>query len=176
MVDEVDDYLLSHGIPFLRYIDDQVMFANSESECQKYVVLLAKRLHEFQGLSLNMAKTRVSDSNTIIDRFISYKAKSQQLREGIIDVVLEGDPYRKMRPDDMDESQLKYLNTKAPLILESALNGDLVGFRSVKFVLKVLTALKLPELVGVILTNLERLPLYLKPLLIFLTCSTKLTI
>jgi len=49
---EVDMFLLSQDIDFIRYIDDYIVFGATEAECLRALFLLGSRLQETQGLSL----------------------------------------------------------------------------------------------------------------------------
>src|SRR5690349_1594103 len=59
LLSEVDGYLESCGLDFIRYVDDFVFFGKSATNCLQALYALGERLEETQGLSLNMAKTKV---------------------------------------------------------------------------------------------------------------------
>ncbi len=55
---DIDNYLLSEGVNFIRYVDDFRMFAPNLLTAQKWLSLLTNRLFR-EGLMLNSAKTKL---------------------------------------------------------------------------------------------------------------------
>ncbi len=71
----VDNYLMSLGVDFIRYVDDYRMFAPDAHKAQYWLTLLIDRLDE-EGLMINMSKTKIEASNLHEeDRNISEKPK-----------------------------------------------------------------------------------------------------
>lgn len=70
-ISDVDELLLGNGVDFLRFNDDYRIFASSETEAYKHLVLLAETLNRNHGLSLQSQKTSVYDKDTFNDRFLS---------------------------------------------------------------------------------------------------------
>ncbi len=155
---EVDDFLHSNNVNFMRYVDDFFIFGNSEAECLQALYLLGTRLHQSQGLSVNMAKTRIRRSQDVLREMSSPKNGDKALRDRIIQEVFRGDPYVSVDYSRLTASQ-KSLITQldARKTLDGALNGDLIDLTGVRFVLNVLSALQKPDLVDPILDNLNRL-------------------
>ena len=93
LLSEVDEYLESHGVEFLRYVDDYVFFAETFSEGLKTLYLLAERLQTTQGLSLNMAKTKILLTRKLIEELTDPSEKSARFRQHIVEDIFGGDPY-----------------------------------------------------------------------------------
>ena len=58
----VDNYLMSLGVDFIRYVDDYRMFAPDAHKAQYWLTLLIDRLDQ-EGLMINMSKTKIEASN-----------------------------------------------------------------------------------------------------------------
>jgi hypothetical protein len=56
----IDSGLLAHGIPYVRFVDDYRIFANSYSEAHKYLRILTDLLDR-EGLYINTQKTSLFD-------------------------------------------------------------------------------------------------------------------
>ena len=159
LLHEVDEYLLSFGFRFVRFVDDYYFFCNSESECLKALFLLGTRLQDTQGLSLNTYKTRVFTKEQFADEKKKQNRPDIELRDTVIKKVFNGNPYATISYDQLTPEQQIMINSMdAKKILEVALKGDqVVDISAIKFVLNVLTALRRPELVDPVLDNLGRL-------------------
>lgn len=155
---EVDDYLVSHGVSFTRYIDDYAIFGQSEAECLRALFVLGQRLHSTQGLSLNMAKTRVMKADALASEMTPPEARGSPLKTRIFLEVLHGDPYTEIDPEKLTREEkvlLDELDTQK--ILDVALAGDIVDLREVKFVLTILSGLRRAEQIDRVIGNLDRL-------------------
>lgn len=151
---EVDDFLASRGIDFVRWVDDYRIFGKSEADCLRSLYQLGARLLSTQGLSLNMAKTRV----VAVDAYHKI-SPGAELRETVWRKVFGGNPYAEVDFDSLNDEQKKLIGeVDAQALLQKALvSGEVADFRVVAFVLSVLTAFRRPELAEVVLSHLERL-------------------
>jgi hypothetical protein len=156
---EVDTYLISQKIDFIRYVDDYIFFGESEAECLRSLFLLGSRLQETQGLSLNSAKTRVWTARDYKDRLDMRDQPAAKLRKMIEDKVFGGDFYHDITYDELTPNQKRLLNKlDIPGVLDAALaKEDLTDFASIKFILNVMSALSRPELTDLVLNNLGKL-------------------
>lgn len=76
---EVDNYLISKRIAFVRFVDDYRIFANDAKEAHYYLNLFIARL-SLEGLSVNTGKTSIEKAK-------EYKEKSEEDNEvEIIDI------------------------------------------------------------------------------------------
>lgn len=151
---EVDDFLVSRRVRFVRWVDDYRIFGASESECLRALFLLGERLQQTQGLSLNMAKTRVSTAYAF-----RRTSPAADIRDAVIRKVFGGNPYAEVDYDALTEEQKKLIGeVDAKALLKRALvTNEVADFRAVAFVLTVLTAFRRPELADIVLSNLDRL-------------------
>jgi len=156
---EVDEYLLSCDIEFVRWVDDYWIFGASESQVVSGLFRLGERLNQTQGLSLNPAKTRIRTCTQFTQEVLHRDDPVADLRSQIMDVVLEEDgpyaevDYESLRPDQ--KAAIDALDARSTL--EGALEGDLVNLKAVKFILTFLSAFRRPDLVDLVLDNLPRL-------------------
>ncbi len=79
----VDNYLVSMGVDFIRFVDDFRFFAPDTETAHYWLTLLIERLSQ-EGLSINMSKTKIEpssqyikdESNVKIDKRICNKEKN----------------------------------------------------------------------------------------------------
>jgi Reverse transcriptase (RNA-dependent DNA polymerase) len=155
---EVDDFLRSHGLNFIRYVDDMVFFGKTSKECLQALYILAERLEQTQGLSLNMAKTKILRTEALVVQATDPDDVNASLRNRVIEDVFGGDPYNEVDYDDLDQDQKALLDSvNAQKLLEGALSEDLVDLPMVTFVLNMLASLRRPEHIDIVLENLDRL-------------------
>ncbi|MCM8527217.1 MAG: RNA-directed DNA polymerase [Lentisphaeraceae bacterium] len=57
---EVDNFLLSHGVQFARFVDDYRLFAKDAKQAHYWMSLLVERL-SLEGLLINQSKTQITD-------------------------------------------------------------------------------------------------------------------
>lgn len=153
---EVDEFLLSKDVNFLRHDDDYIIFGDA-NECLLGLFLLGERLQQTQRLSLNADKTRVMAA----DYYLSHHHPSGQdtgTRQRIVNDILDGNPYADIEYDDLTETEKKAISEIDPgLVLETELERDIINLPTIEVVLRVLRAK--PELyhLHTILANLNRL-------------------
>lgn len=155
---EVDQYLVSYGIDFIRWVDDYVIFGNSESECLAGAFRLGARLQQTQGLSLNSAKTRIYTSLEYKRQVLHEEDPTENLRQKIIKEVFDGDPYAEVDYDDLSPEEREVIDQlDVAESLDKALSGDLIDLRVANFLLRVLSAFRRPDLIDPVLSSLDRL-------------------
>lgn|GEM_PF-1656902 len=156
---EVDEYLLSCDVEFIRWVDDYFVFGGSEHEVTSGIFRLGERLQQTQGLSLNSAKTRLQTCEAYAEHVQHRTDPVEEWRQATIDQVLEGwDWYDEVDIDELTEEQLEAIDAvDARDILEIALNGDLVDHRTVRFILAFLASFRRPDLADLVLDNLHLL-------------------
>jgi len=155
---EVDDFLQSQGLIFVRYIDDYVFFGANEADCLRSLYLLGQRLHSTQGLSLNMAKTRLLTAAQFASELAPPDDPTSVLQGRIIEEVFGGDPYAELDPTKLTEHEKELIgDLDSSRMLVLALEGDIIDLRAVKFVLNVLAGLRQPKHIEAVLQQLDRL-------------------
>lgn len=156
---EVDEYLLSCDIEFVRWVDDYWIFGDSEADVVSGLFRLGERLNQTQGLSLNPAKTRIRTSETFSEKVIQREDPVAVLKEKILSIASgDGNPYAKIDYDSLNYEQKEAVDgLDVRSTLEGALDRDLVDLKSVKFILTFMSAFRRPDLVHLVLDNLPRL-------------------
>ena len=96
-----DGLLYQKRIPFIRFVDDIRLFANSEGDAQRHLLALASLLWE-DGFSLHKSKTRMTRSGHLIEEVNLSRATVLSSIEGSetspeTAVLLPHDPYSEMR-------------------------------------------------------------------------------
>lgn len=155
---EVDEYLTSCGIEFVRYVDDYCLFGLSKDEVLSCFFQLGERLHQTQGLSLNSAKTQFYKADKYLENVL-HQEDPLNWAQDVIELLSESEnPYTKIDSKKLTEEQKKKINAiDARKVLEKALKNDPVDYRSIKFILTFLSAFRQPDLVNIVLDNLSEL-------------------
>lgn len=157
---DVDSTLLMHDIDFVRFADDYVIVGTKIEDVEFGIRTLAEVLFLNHGLTLQTAKTRVQNSAEYLESSESYEAKEAARRQ-VIDVTGGGDyddveplPYEEMTEDEQRDIDALNLSD----MLEDALEGsDHIDYSEVSFILGRLSSLQEPDLIPIVLDNLEKL-------------------
>ena len=154
---DVDSTPLSFDIDFLRFTDDYVIFAKTPEDAEYGIRTLAETLFVNHGLTLQTAKTKVLDGTDYVDHYLMTHAKKEEEQRKLLDLVGDYDEavsYEDMTPEQKEEVDAMNLSQ----MLESALAKDeIVEFKEVSFILGRLSALEKPELIPIVIANLDRL-------------------
>jgi hypothetical protein len=153
---EVDEYLISKHIEFIRHDDDYLIFGES-NDCLRGLFLLGERLQKTQRLSLNSAKTNVFSSAYYINHF-GPSGPPSGVRTRIINDILGGNPYADIEYDDLTDAEKQAIAEINPEeVFETELQYDIVTPSVIRVVLKVLAATPSESIVSMILDNLQSL-------------------
>jgi hypothetical protein len=115
---DVDEYLLSNDVRFVRFVDDFVLFANSAREAHFALSLLVHAL-SLQGLHLAAKKTRLMDVEEIRSEFL-HEADQREDEEKSLDlwtVSDSGTGYSGTLPtiwNTLTPAQIVTLDSKSP--------------------------------------------------------------
>lgn len=159
LLDETDRYLLSRNIDFLRFIDDYVLFSDSEEGCLAGLFALGERLQQTQGLSLNMLKTAVWPTWQYKLRLDSPERRADPLRREVINKVFGGNPYARVDYRALTAEQWRLINRLdiARLIKEELESTARTNLEGIRLLLSVLTIVRRPELSELVIGNLSAL-------------------
>jgi len=157
----LDNSLRSHGINFVRFVDDIIVFCNGEKESTKCLYIIADILDKQQRLILNKSKTlplkqdefKKLCSERIEDRPIN------DLEEQLLDIIKKysnGNPYAivllsEVAPDDLAKFQDDVIEN----ILQQYLDTKPVDFIRFRWFLRRLTQIGHPGAVRYCLTHLD---------------------
>jgi hypothetical protein len=78
---DVDSYLQSHNIDFVRWVDDYNMFCKSEYETQFNLFRLGEWLFSNHGLTLQSAKTKILPKDLYVNKVFIQSDHNQQNRD-----------------------------------------------------------------------------------------------
>jgi retron-type reverse transcriptase len=159
----IDNSLVAQGIDYLRYVDDLVVFVNSDIEARKNIYRIADILDKQQRLVLNKQKTRILSSQDfqnyckgmIEDRPIN-DLEDQLLR--IIRRYSGGNPYQTIRLSEISSDDRKLFNQeRIESILNEYLSKSSVDFVRLRWFLRRLTQVGHPGAIIFCLNNLKSL-------------------
>lgn len=155
---DVDSALVSFGIDFIRFVDDFVIFADDPQHAEYGLRMLGETLFLNHGLTLQTAKTKVLSAVEYLDRYLTLHSEKEENRRKLLDVFGDGD-YEVTPYENLDEDQKRELDAfNLSQMLEEALaEGENVDYREVSFILGRLSALQKPELIPIVIDNLEKL-------------------
>ncbi len=115
---EVDNYLISKGIDFCRFVDDYRIFAKNAAEAHNNLALLTLRLSK-EGLFLNTQKTKIKDISKVLkDQDINTENKKVSVSPIIIRGYAGLVPLKFRRLSDSEVNNFKG-NNLDELIIEA---------------------------------------------------------
>jgi hypothetical protein len=154
---DVDSTLLSYGIDFVRFTDDYVIIAEKPEDAEYGIRVLGETLFVNHGLTLQTAKTRVLGGADYVSHYLMADSEKEEERRKLLDLV--GGYDDSVSYEDMDESErgeIDALNLSG-MLRDALEQGHNVDYREVSFILGRLSALEKPDLIPIVLDNLERL-------------------
>jgi hypothetical protein len=81
-LDELDKHMTRRGFPFLRYVDDMTIFANSEAQARKRLAYLVNYLRRMQ-LYVSSAKTRIGEGADFIEELNTRRDIVTSIQDGL---------------------------------------------------------------------------------------------
>jgi hypothetical protein len=155
---DVDSALVSRGIDFVRYVDDYVIFARSRELAEAGLAFLGETLFTNHRLTLQTAKTSVLGTPAYVQQYLTAHSKRERQRRDILRILIADASYPRSWEQLSTEEQAEVNSLNLAQMLEEALTPDTpVDFAEVSFILGRLSALQRPELIPLVLRNLERL-------------------
>lgn len=154
---DVDSTLLSFGVDFVRFTDDYVIFGDTPEEAEYGIRILGETLFSHHGLTLQTAKTRILKGHEYVEHYLMAHSEKEEAHRKLLDLIGDYDEavsYEGM--DDEQKQQIDALNL-SEMLNEALAEGHNVDFREVSFILSRLSALEKPDLIPIVLGNLERL-------------------
>lgn len=160
ILDEIDRELKKRGITFVRYVDDIILFTQSEGSAYESLSILAQVLYDRRGLKLNDKKTEILLLPTFKQRYLKDVEEFENdtilesFSELLVELGIDEDPYVDINPDDLsaeDWERLKSINLRS-LIEQEIAKDDPDGF-VISFVLANLARIDDTEIVDLILSE-----------------------
>ena len=155
---DVDSTLLSFGIEFIRFVDDYIIFAERIQDAEYGLRVLAETLFQNHGLTLQTAKTKTMSAHEYVERNLTIHSEKETNRRRLLELFGDSE-YEISAYDELDEDEKKEVDAfnLSEMLTEALLVGENVDYREVQFILGRLSALRKPELIPIVLDNLERL-------------------
>lgn len=149
---DVDAFLHSNGIDFVRWVDDYSIFCKSEYEAQSTLFSLGEWLYDQHGLTLQSAKTKILTKQRFIDEVLKKPEENLTDRDSAISILrgFEATGYE----DDWDEEN-ELDEEKIEETLQQLQALDLVEMLEASISDKALVDY---EVINYVLTRLPRLP------------------
>lgn len=147
---DVDAYLHSNKIDFVRWVDDYNIFCKSEYEAQSTLFSLGEWLFSNHGLTLQSAKTKILPVTRFIDEVLSIPEDQLSDRDAAVSVLKDFVTGYEDEPDEdeLDEDAIQE-------ILEELQGFDLLGMLNTSISDKALVDY---EIVSYVLSKLPRIP------------------
>jgi hypothetical protein len=159
----VDNSFVSRGIDFIRFVDDLIIFEDSERMCRKRLYEIADILDKQQRLILNPSKTRVEKTEWLREhsfRMIEDRPIND-LEEHLLSIVKKyskGNPYKTVLLSDVVPEDLAQFSKEALVsILGGYLDEAPVNYVRLRWFLRRLTQIGHPGVIPFCLENLEKL-------------------
>ena len=159
----VDNSLVSHGLYFIRYADDLVIFCESRDDAKRDLFEIVRTLDKQQRLILQDSKTRVFSADDfaqhckemIEDRPIS-EAEDRLLN--IVGKYSEGNPYALITYNDISEEDWKQFSREVlDTIIMDYLDRDPVDFVRLRWFFRRLAQVGHPGALRSVITNFKSL-------------------
>lgn len=158
-----DDNLVLRDIAFKRYVDDIVLFCDSEKEARIALNQVAYILDKEQRLTLQRQKTRILDSKEFIKvcKKNLMEEASNIVEEQIMDIINEyadGNSYTKIKLADISDEDLKSLDEGAIVeLLESYIKGKSPNYEKIRWVYRRLSQIGIPHAIDFSIDNFDKL-------------------
>ncbi len=155
---DVDSTLKSYGIDFLRFVDDYAIFAEKPKDAEYGIRVLGETLFQNHGLTLQTAKTKVLSASAYLEKHLTLHSEKEENRRKLFEIL--GDSlYEETCYEDLDDEQKKEIDAYnlAEMLTEALSADESVDYQEVSFILGRLSSLQKPELISIVLENLDRL-------------------
>ncbi len=169
ILDDVDRSLICEGSTFCRYVDDYVIFCQSENEAYEKLALLAELLAENHGLSLQQHKTEILSiqkyRETFVDTYSSDESDSiaKKCREVVELLGIRKNPYREIKIEDLEPGLQEVINSLnlTQTLKKHLQDGPEVDIPFLKLMLMRLSQFDRVQDIDIVLKNINKLyPLF----------------
>lgn len=162
LLNEVDKYLLSKRVDFVRWVDDYNFFAPSLTSARNILFDLAAWLYN-AGLTLQTAKTGVLDKTTYAQHFLLDIEDKLSARAAILAELMRDDGYETDAEEHAEDFMDDLHAVELLEMLVDAISGeDSIDYRVIGFVARRLLKMTLDkyvshEVLEVLTENIEQL-------------------
>ena len=162
-INDVDRVLVAEDIPFVRYVDDYRLFANSDVDGYRKLARLADVLYKNHGLTLQQEKTTIEPA----EKFLASNAdtperaaleNATEVFAGILADLGLTDPYSVIDYDQLDEQSKNLIDSLNLLsLLAAQMNREEIDQPTVRFLLARLGQLDVVDAAEIVIQNLGKL-------------------
>lgn len=155
---DVDSTLKSYRIDFIRFVDDYVIFSEKPKDAEYGIRVLGETLFQNHGLTLQTAKTKVLSASDYLEKHLTLHSEKEANRRKLFEIL--GDSlYEETSYEDLNDEQKKEIDAYnlVEMLTDALSEDENVDYQEVSFILGRLSSLQKPELIGIVLENLDRL-------------------
>ncbi len=156
----IDNSLREHGVVFCRYVDDFIIFANSEEEVQSLAYLIGNILDKHQRLIVNRSKIKQMtklEFQEHCERMLEDRP-IDDIEESLTEIIqkhAKGDPYNPVMIFDLSDDELKQFSKEnIEHVLKKYLETEPVDFVRLRWFLRRLSQVGHPAGLCFILKNM----------------------
>jgi len=163
---DTDSALKQEGYNTSRFVDDYRIFLNSETNPYDALAFLAEQLGINEGLSLNVAKTKLYSRNEFIEHLNFLTTDISEEAEGAALETLTSDLYFDDEPDDHELEDLKSMNLLGFLMEEMSKNNLDMG--RIKVIFRAMKIAKPHDAIEYLTNNFSELVVFAKEVVLLM--------
>jgi hypothetical protein len=161
----IDNSMILKGFDFCRYVDDIVIFCETEEEATIIIYKMADLLDKQQRLMLQKQKTKIYDDMTIFythcNDMIQDQPINNQEKEILKIMRRKGagrNPYENISIKDLNDEDLKHFTTEIiENIFNEYLNGNDANYTRLRWFLRRLSQIGIPAGVNFCIQNTQKM-------------------
>ncbi|HVJ33779.1 MAG TPA: RNA-directed DNA polymerase [Terriglobia bacterium] len=149
---DVDSYLISEGLDFIRWVDDYYFFTRTEQQAQEILISLAQRLYDRQGLTLSALKTKIQTKDIFRRRFVPDPNRDVDARlQRVSEFSSRFDPYSEEEIELSEAERAEFVELDIiQLVAEALEDRELIDYDTLS------TLLRHPKLLSVLPLDARR--------------------
>lgn len=159
----IDNSFAARGWCFCRFVDDMVVFADSQDECRQILLEIATILDKQQRLQLAKQKTRILTSGELIS-LAGRMMEDRPINRDEADIIKiiakhsDGNPYKSVSIGSLSDEELRaFRDGTVHRILEEYVGHDAVDFVRLRWFLRRLAQVGHPAAVTFCLDHFGRI-------------------
>lgn len=161
-----DQLLKTHGIRFVRFVDDYILFGDSDDDVQFSILQLSRILLDSEGMSLNHGKSRIYDSSWYRKEGSVFAVGNNDLQEAesrkrrFYSLHLRYDPYSATAEEDYETLREAIEEFDVAGLLVKEVKRDKINIYTVRQLVKSLRFMNnnmRSQMIRTLALNLERL-------------------
>lgn len=178
---EIDNSMILKSFDFCRYVDDIVVFCQTEEEATIIIYKMADLLDKQQRLILQKQKTKIYSDMEVFNNHCNDMIQDQPINsqeKEILKIIkrkgLGRNPYEHINIQDLDDNDLKYFTTEIiENIFKEYLNGQNSNYTRLRWFLRRLSQVGIATGVNFCIENMQRMTPALSDLCHYLISSSE---